>query len=319
MSSSRLKQKPAVEPVKVSAAETAQLRAIQRQMAGALFRPLNERYKMQRRTEDGKDMRLVAAEFIKPNDRLTAFERLEIYSRSYWFRLLDCLYDDYPGLRGILGETKFMKLATAYLAKYPSSSYTLRNLGDRLVQFLEEAFGEVLSPRQRMSLDMARFEWAQVIAFDEGSHPAVTPDDLLDARPDTLRMNLQPYITLLHLSYEVDTYLLAVRKRDSDILRSEASNTPDAAPGEKRSRRKAIRLPKMLPVWVAVHRCDNMLYYKRLEPAAFQILAGLREGRTVGEVCEQALEEGVLQGQEGLDRVQKWFANWTELGWFCRR
>ncbi len=27
-------------------------------------------------------------DFIKPNDRLTSFERLEIYNRHYWFRVL---------------------------------------------------------------------------------------------------------------------------------------------------------------------------------------------------------------------------------------
>ena len=36
-------------------------------------------------------MRAAASEFIKPNDRLSSFERLEIYNRQYWFRLLDCL------------------------------------------------------------------------------------------------------------------------------------------------------------------------------------------------------------------------------------
>ena len=52
----------------------------------------------------------LAPRFIKPNDRLSSFERLEIYNRVYWFRVLDCLYDDYPGLRAVLGERKFMKL-----------------------------------------------------------------------------------------------------------------------------------------------------------------------------------------------------------------
>ena len=80
----------------------------------------------------------MAAQFIKPNDRLSSFERLEIYNRVYWFRVLDCLYDDYPGLRAIVGERKFMKLTTAYLAKYPSASFTLRNLGQRLEKFLRE-------------------------------------------------------------------------------------------------------------------------------------------------------------------------------------
>src|SRR5258707_10042659 len=104
----------------------AQLRELQRVMAATLFRPLTPQWGMQKRWTDGSRMHDMAAEFIKPNDRLRSFERLEIYNRQYWFRVLDCLYDDYPGLRAILGERKFMKLATAYLARYPSDSYTLR-------------------------------------------------------------------------------------------------------------------------------------------------------------------------------------------------
>ena len=72
---------------------------------------------------------IVVAEFIKPNDRLTSFERLEIYNRQYWFRLRDCFYDDYPGLRAVLGDGQFERLADAYLSKNPSQSFTLRNLG----------------------------------------------------------------------------------------------------------------------------------------------------------------------------------------------
>ena len=100
-------------------------------MAGVLFRPLTPQWGMQRRWTDGRSMHDLAAEFIKPNDRLSSFERLEIYNRQYWFRVLDCLWDDYPGLRAIVGEQKFMKLITAYLARYPSDSYTLRDLGNR--------------------------------------------------------------------------------------------------------------------------------------------------------------------------------------------
>ncbi len=107
-------------------------------MATAIFRPLTARDRMQERWSDGSSTSAVAAQFIKPNDRLSSFERLEIYNRVYWFRVLDCLYDDYPGLRAIVGEKKFMRLATAYLAKYPSVSFTLRNLGQRLEQFLRE-------------------------------------------------------------------------------------------------------------------------------------------------------------------------------------
>ena len=72
------------------------------------------------------------AEFIKPNDRLTSLERVEIYNRQYWFRLIDCLYEDFPGLATVLGKREFNRRAIlAYLQSFPSRSYTLRNLGKR--------------------------------------------------------------------------------------------------------------------------------------------------------------------------------------------
>src|SRR5262245_27012866 len=75
-----------------------QLRQLQRVMASTLFRPLTPQWRMQKRCPEGAAMADVASEFIKPNDRLNSFERLEIYNRQYWFRVLDSLYDDYPGL-----------------------------------------------------------------------------------------------------------------------------------------------------------------------------------------------------------------------------
>ena len=58
-----------------------------------------------------------------------------------------------------------MKLITAYLARYPSNSYTLRDLGNRLERFLREE-PQWAAPREELAIDMARFEWAQVVAFD---------------------------------------------------------------------------------------------------------------------------------------------------------
>jgi hypothetical protein len=82
----------------------ADLLDLQRPMAGAILRPLTSRWHMQAQLNDGRNLRAEAAEFIKPNDRLSSFERLEIYNRQYWFRLLDCLYDDDSG--GGLGQCR---------------------------------------------------------------------------------------------------------------------------------------------------------------------------------------------------------------------
>src|SRR6476659_4563097 len=195
ISSSRNSKAPRLE-----VRSRAELKTLQDLMATAVFRPLTKDDRMQRRWIDGREMSDLAASFVKPNDRLSSFERLEIYNRVYWFRVLDCLYDDYPGLRAVLGNRKFMKLITAYLAKYPSASFTLRNLGSRLEKFIREQ-PEWARPHGRVALDMIRFEWAQVVAFDDPAKPIITLDDILDARPEKLWLGLQPYLSLLQLDY----------------------------------------------------------------------------------------------------------------------
>jgi hypothetical protein len=290
------------------------LRELQRTMASALFRPLTPRWGMQKNWTDGRPTRQVAAEFIKPNDRLNSFERLEIYNRQYWFRLLDCLHDDYPGLRAILGTKKFTRLATAYLTKYQSNSYTLRDLGDRLEQFIREEPAWT-APHELLAVDMAQFEWAQTVAFDGPAKRPVTADDLLGTSPEKLTLCLQPYLSVLQLNYAVDDFLIAVKKHDEDALRGEASNAIHSAPRTS-GRRKPVRLPKKQQIFLAVHRYDNQVYSKRLEPEEYQILTAIGRGETVAGACEAAIGRSAKTDLNWTDTIKSCFDTWTALGWF---
>ena len=288
---------------------TADLRSLQRLMTHALARPLTANDDLQKTWIDGRPMADVAAEFIKPNDRLTAFDRLQIYARCYWFRLIDGVYDDNPGLRAFLGDEKFSALTRAFLAKYPSRSFTLRNLCSRLPQFIREE-PRWTAPHTALAEQLARFEWAQTVAFDGEALPVLTPEEIAAMPPGRLRFGLQPYVTLLELDYAFDDYVIAVKKREA--LRSDASNTPDGAPRPAKRTRK-IPPPKREHVCLAVHRIDLLLYYKRLEPSAFKVLAALRDGRTLTQAIAVAVKN------VKPERVQRWFTTWMELGWFCRR
>jgi hypothetical protein len=292
-----------------------ELLELQRAMAGALFRPLTDDWNMQSKWNDGRPMGEFAAEFIKPNDRLSSFDRLEIYNRQYWFRVLDCLYDDYPGLLAVVGEEQFLKLATVYLSKYQSDSYTLRNLGDRLEKFIREepCWTE---PNHALAMDMVRFEWAQVVAFDGPSKPVVTPDELIDTPPDQMRLGLQPYLSILKLDYPVDDFLIAIKK-DADSLRGEASNAMNSAPTADRGS-TPIPLPQPEVSYLAVHRFDNMLYFKRLEPEGYAILQALAAGSTLEDACAKAVEQSSRTNPGWPTLIKEWFDNWAALGWFCR-
>ncbi len=109
---------------------------LQRRMAEDVRRPLTPEYQMQRVTEDGTSTEVLAASYITPNPRLSSFERLEIYNRQYWFRLIGAVSEDFPALNAVLGAKRFDALILAYLKDNPSTSWTLRDLGVKLTAFL---------------------------------------------------------------------------------------------------------------------------------------------------------------------------------------
>jgi len=277
-------------------------------MAGAIMRSLAPGDRMQKKSAP------IANALIKPNDRLTSFERLEIYNRQYWFRILDCFYDDYPGLRAVIGERKFDRLARAYLARYPSACFTLRNLGSRLEKFLR-AEPKWIAPHGRLALDMVRLEWAHIVAFDEGAKPVVHVDDLLGRNPSKVRLGLQPYMALLEVHYPVDDLLLAAKKGD-DRLRAEASNAVEIH--QRHIVRLNIRGLKPERQYIAVHRMKCSVYYKTLTREQFQVLRTLQRGTTLEKACAVLLKRGRSAATTTAAQVQQWFAAWASFGWFCQ-
>jgi hypothetical protein len=108
----------------------------QKGMATAVMEPLTRNETTRRVRRDGVVMEDEAADFIKPNDSLSSFERLEIYNRQYWFRLYSSFEEDFPGLQAALGRRHFDRVMRAYLDACPSISFTLRDLSSRLHSWL---------------------------------------------------------------------------------------------------------------------------------------------------------------------------------------
>lgn len=284
---------------------------IQHRMLEAVMQPLTASEEMQPRSRDGKSMHEVAAEFIKPNDRLSSFERLEIYNRQYWFRVLAALDEDFRGLRAIIGQRRFEALCKAYLIDCPSESFTLRNLGARLEWWLR-SHPEQIQPRAALALDMVRLEWAEIEAFDGAAEPVLVAGDVLASDPDP-QFRLQPYLQLLSLRYPVDDLLVAIRKDDSE---SEMSS--NAVSERKQTRVRKVARQKPQAVFLVVHRVDYSVYFKRVEPETFKFLHALREGKSLSAAVVLGFQGRDIPESRLLSIVQSWFENWSSLGWFCR-
>jgi len=284
---------------------------IQRDMFEAVRTPLTSTERMKPRTLEGRSTREIANRVIKPNDRLTSVERLEIYNRQYWFRLISTFTDDFPGLRAITGAHAFEKIAVAYLADCPSRSFTLRNLGSCLESWLRDN-PEYIRDVETIALDMVRLEWADIEAFDGSCAEKLTEDDL-PALGEDPSFRLQPYIQLLDLSFPVDELLLHVRRRQDVVPFS--SNAVNA---QHRTKLRRSALPAPEKIYLAVYRLDDSVYFKRLDSEAFALLDALRSGLPLS----RAIEISVPYVNRPLDRLtsqmRDWFSNWASLGWFTK-
>jgi len=297
--------------------EPRDLREWQRTLFAAVTRPLAPGDRAQATWFDGTSSAKAVAKFIKPSATLRPIERVEIYNRMYWFRLLECIATDFPGLRALLGDERFWKLAEAYLRAHPSRSFTLRNLGAKLPQFVK-AEGKRTKPFTEAAGDLARFEWAQIVAFDEARLAPLTKKMLAAIDPERVRLRVQPYLTLLRVAHPVDEYVLAVK--NDNALRAEASNavTERSAEAEAGGGKVALRRLRER-LHVVVHRSENQLYYKRLEPEAARLLRALGAGRTLPEACGAAFGRMTFSQEEQAAKIQAWFALWMRLGWLCVR
>lgn len=262
----------------------------QRRVAGAVMSPLNASVSAE------------AKRLVKPNDRLTATERLNIYHRQYWYRILDSLNEDFPGVRAVLGERAFERLARAYLSDCPSQSFTLRNLGSHLETWLG-AHPEFAGRNLALALDMVRLEWAHIEAFDNAERKPLGPEDLLELGPE-LALALQPYVGLLDLQYPVDD--LRVKANANQKEHNRASNAV-SAPARRHLVRRYTRL-KPQQIFLAVHRVEFTVYYRRLEAGEFRLLRAIEPGQAIGAALEMVAD---LDPQQ----VQAWFGNWAQLGW----
>lgn len=283
---------------------------LQRRMSDDVRRPLTAEQNMAD-SADGVSLHASAEAYIKPNDRLTSFERLEIYNRQYWFRVIAAVSEDFPAMNAALGPKKFDALVLAYLRENPSISWTLRDLSRKLPDWLA-AHAELAPRRHALMVDVARLEWAYIESYDGRALPPLTEEDFRLLTANTSLM-LQPHLQLLILSYPVDELVLAVHKEtpESDIVSNAVS---------ERKQTSRIRLPKMLrgKVYLAVHRFENSVYYRRIDQEAFSLLSALKAQETLGNAIESAFAGTRLSSEEQAQKTQTCFAHAAELGWFCR-
>jgi hypothetical protein len=220
-----------------------------------------------------------AGELLKPGSNLSSAERLELYHRQYWFRVLDSIAEDFPILRKMAGEKAFWTLMEAYLLECPSASFTLRHLGSRVADFTGGWEGIDESRRLWFS-SIARLEYAAMEIYEAAEWETVPPDQLASAT-----LGLQPHVRLLTLPVE------------ADLCEDWDSFSPEAA----------------TPVYLAIWRGENGGALRcRLDPVEFELLSRLRAQVTLAGLFAEPTER-----EPKPEEVSSWFANWQSRHWIA--
>jgi hypothetical protein len=169
--------------------------------------------------------------------------------------------------------------------------------------------------KQALAIDITRLEWADIEAFDGKAEAPLRPENLSGDVGANLKLRLQPYLSLLDLKYPVDDLLLEVRKEDEDT--DFASNAFQER--HKRKRVQAVAKLKPAEIFLAVHRVDDSVYFRRIEREEFALLRSLRDGKSLGKAIEIAFRKSRVSAEERAGLLRQWFQNWATLGWFCAR
>jgi len=274
-----------------------------KRMADLLFKPL-----------DGNDMQKrhgkfsaakIAESFIKPSKTLTSFERIEIYNRQYWYRMLDCIWEDFPGVLAILGKDKFVHLAEAYLVEFPSNSFALQDLGENLPVFMKN-HPEYSAPFARMAYETALVEWADIKALTAAAYEPPLPEDAPKILTGQLQLKLQPHLSLFKLHYAIDDFLVEYKK---DLPLHLVSN----AATEKTRNEKKRKKPNVEANYLMVHRIGSDVYFTRASCSEYFTLTPLLAGATLEEACAYAYSHlKGAQRQSLADNLNHSFTEWTK-------
>ena len=251
---------------------------------------------------------------------LPALDRLDIYANMYFYRLLDCLAEDFPKVLAALGAARFHNLITDYLLRHPSEHPSLRHLGRRLPEFLAS---HPLAAEFPWASDLARLDWARADLFDALDAVPLSRDALArlpQDRAGEARFSIVPAFALLRFEHEVVRYWRRLEESDVEGRDDKAAHgratgnaareTPEADDAEARGREGHPHPdpPKRRSTAARVWRKDFVVYHRSIDEDEVRCLELAQAGESIARICQGlAAGRSVAKATERAGRtIQGW-------------
>lgn len=240
---------------------------------------------------------------IEGDDRLSSIERLEIYANAYFYRILDCLKEDFPATLATVGDDNFHNLVTGYLIEYPPTEPSIAYAGRHLAEFLRlhsmRAMCATIEPtieRWPFIADLARLERTLTEVFHAAEAEPLKAEAMRAVAPEdwpALAIRTHPALAIVDCEWRVDELLREVETAADEFAR------PDRAPAHA-------------PVSVLVWRHSSQVHYRALERAERTALERASAGASFAAICEAVA--AMCGKDDPVALINRLLARWLDEG-----
>jgi hypothetical protein len=221
------------------------------------------------------------------DERLSALGRVDIYVNAYFYRLLDCLIEEFPATLAVVGRENFEALARDYLSQYPPSEPSIIHLGRDLAAFLCD---HRLARQWPFTAELARLERIILDVFHAADAPKLNVESLR-------RIPAQHWPDL-ELRAHRGVEIVRGEWRVADVLRAVESGHAWIEPGHRNTT-------------VIVWRQHARVHYRDLEEVEARGLALLTKGATFAAICEEIAADPARHDQTRMigQLLARWLAD----------
>lgn len=198
---------------------------------------------------------------IQSNRDLGGSERIDIYANAYFYRLLECLKEEYPATLAVIGSDYFTSLIREFIALWPPTEPSIFYAGCYLADFLRNHS----LARYPFLAELARLERATLESF-HAPDVSILTDEAMRAIPaeqwPTIELRSHPGVQILRGEWRVCEVLSAVERGEKWIEPVQEANT------------------------VIVWRRGISVHYRILEDAETDAVALLKKGASFAAISE---------------------------------
>jgi putative DNA-binding protein len=229
---------------------------------------------------------------VRGDQRLSAIERVNIYANAYFYRLLDCLYEEFPATFAVLGSESFAAIVRDYLLTWPPTEPSIFYASRYLESFIRN---HPLAKRWPFISELARLERAILDVFHAADVPTLS-DEAMRSIPSqqwpAIKLETHPAVAILRNEWRV-----------TDVLSAVESGREWSQPAYQKTT-------------VLVWRQHAQVNYRELEDVETGALTLLSEGASFAATCEAVA--GFATGSDQVPLIGRLLARWLEDGIIVR-